>query len=312
MANINPSSHLNPNSGFGVQANQVGERFINKDGSYNLKKTGLPAWKTMSIYSYMQSIHWTKFLLIIICFYFCFNVMFTFGYILIGVDQLDGFEDTYFLHNVEECFYFSTQTFTTVGYGRLNPHGSGANILASLETMIGWLYFALVTGLFYGRATRPRAYLDFSQNAVFAPYRDGKGLMLRVVPYKANHHLTNAKAVVNLALLNLEKQEYEFYSLKLERSRIDSLSMNWTIVHPIDEESPFLNISPEDMEAADIEVSVQITGFDPVFSNTVLARTSYTFKEIIYNAKFVPMYHTSQDGKTTVLELDKLNEYVLL
>ena len=88
--------------------------------------------------------------------------------------------------------------------------------------------------------------------------------------------------------------------------------MNWTIVHPIDEESPFLNISPEDMEAADIEVSLQITGFDPVFSNTVLARTSYTFKEIIYNAKFVPMYHTSQDGKTTVLELDKLNEYVLL
>jgi len=250
MANINPSSHLNPNSGFGVQANQVGERFINKDGSYNLKKTGLPAWKTMSIYSYMQSIHWTKFLLIIICFYFCFNVLFTFG--------------------------------------------------------------SLVTGLFYGRATRPKAYLAFSQNAVFAPYRDGKGLMLRVVPYKANHHLTNAKAVVNLALLNIEKQEYEFYSLKLERSRIDSLSMNWTIVHPIYEESPFLNISPEDMEAADIEVSVQITGFDPVFSNTVLARTSYTFKEIIYNAKFVPMYHTSQDGKTTVLELDKLNEYVLL
>ena len=312
MANINPSSHLNPNSGFGVQANQVGERFINKDGSVNLKKTGLPAWKTKSVYSYMQSIHWAKFLLIIVTFYFCFNVLFTIGYVIIGVDQLDGFEDKNFLHNVEECFYFSTQTFTTVGYGRINPHGMGANILASFETMIGWLFFALVTGLFYGRATRPRAFLAFSQNAVFAPYRGGKGLMMRVVPFKDNHHLTNAKAVVNLSLLNTEKQEYEFYSLNLERSRIDSFTMNWTIVHPIDEESPFLNLSPEDLEAADIEIFVQITGFDPVFSNTVLARTSYTYKEIVQNAKFVPMYHTSEDGKTTILDLDKLNEFVLV
>ena len=312
MANINPSSHLNPNSGFGVQANQVGERFVNKDGSFNLKKTGLPAWKTKSIYSYMQGIHWSKFLLIILMFYFGFNVLFTFGYVLIGVNQLDGFEDKNFFHNIEECFYFSSQTFTTVGYGRINPHGTGANILAAFETMIGWLFFALVTGLFYGRATRPRAFLDFSENAVFAPYQGGKGLMMRVVPFKDNHHLTSAKAVVNVSLLNTEKQEYEFYALKLERARIDSLSMNWTIVHPIDEESPFLNISEEDMEAADIEVTVQITGFDPVFSNTVLARTSYTFKEIIHNAKFVPMYHTSPDGKTTVLELDKLNEYVVL
>jgi inward rectifier potassium channel len=312
MASINPSSHLNPNSGFGVQANQVGERFINKDGTFNIRRTGLPAWRIKSVYSYLQKIHWAKFLFIIIAFYFCFNVLFTFGYVLIGVDQLDGFEDKNFFHNIEECFYFSTQTFTTVGYGRINPHGTGANILASLETMIGWLFFALVTGLFYGRATRPRPYLEFSHNALFAPYRGGKALMFRVVPYKDNHHLTNAKAVVNVSLLNTEKQEYEFYSLDLERTRIDAFTMNWTIVHPINEHSPFLNLSPEDMEAADIEVSVQITGFDPVFSNTVMARSSYTFKEIIHNAKFAPMYHTSADGKTTIIELDKLNEYTLI
>lgn len=312
MAKIDPSLEKNPNSGFGVQANQVGERFINKDGSFNLRKTGVPRWETLSLYSYLQSVHWLKFLLIIIIFYVGINILFTIGYVMIGVEQLDGFEDRNFWHNVEESFYFSTQTFTTVGYGRINPHGTGANILASLETMLGWLFFALVTGLFYGRATRPRAFLKFSHHALFAPYRGGRGLMFRVVPYKDDHHLTNAKAVVNLSIINPEKQEYEFYTLKLERNSVDSFSMNWTIVHPIDEDSPFYHLTEQDIEAADVEVFVLISGFDHIFSNTVMARTSYTYKEIVHRAKFRPMFHTSPDGKTTVVELDKLDDYIVL
>ncbi len=310
MAQINPSLEKNPNSGFGIQANQVGERFINKDGSFNIKKSGAAKWETISLYSYMQRVHWFKFLLIILGCFFMINVLFTAGYVLMGVDQLDGFEDKDFVHNIEECFYFSAQTFTTVGYGRVNPHGTGANILASLESMFGWLFFALVTGLFYGRATRPKAFLRFSHNALFAPYRGGMGLMFRVVPYKDDHHLTNAKAVVNLSLINLEKQEYEFYTLNLERDQVDAFVMNWTIVHPIDEKSPFYNLSEQDMQAADVEVFVHISGFDAIFSNTVMARTSYTFNEFIHRAKFVPMFHTSDDGKTTMIDLDKLDTYM--
>jgi inward rectifier potassium channel len=178
--------------------------------------------------------------------------------------------------------------------------------------MVGWLFFALVTGLFYGRATRPKAYIDFSHNALIAPYRDGWALMFRTVPYKANHLLTNANAVVSLSLLNTEKQQYDFYTLSLERSHVDSFSMNWTIVHPIDADSPLLNLTAIDMEQADIELIIQITGFDQVFSNTVMARTSYTFHEIVHQARFTPMYHTTEDGTTTILELDKLNSYIKL
>ncbi|MFN5648749.1 MAG: hypothetical protein ACK458_14635, partial [Sphingobacteriales bacterium] len=88
MANINPSLEKNPNSGFGVQANQIGERFINKDGTFNITRTGLPRWETLSLYSYMQRVHWFKFLLIILASYFTLNVLFTLGYVLIGVEQL--------------------------------------------------------------------------------------------------------------------------------------------------------------------------------------------------------------------------------
>lgn len=172
------------------------------------------------------------------------------------------------------------------------------------------LSFALVTGLLYGRFTRPKAYLAFSERALISPYKNGIGLMFRMVPYKINHHLADARVVVNIAFMEMEeeKPQYKFYQLNLERSRIDTLNMNWTVVHPIDEESPLLNFNEEDMQRTDLELYVQVTGFDHIFSNIVIQRTSYTYKEIIWGAKFKPMYKESPDGNTTILELDKLNE----
>jgi inward rectifier potassium channel len=164
--------------------------------------------------------------------------------------------------------------------------------------------------MYYGRFTRPKAYLHFSHNALIAPFKGGKALMMRVVPYKNDHYLTNSNITVNAALL--KGSEYHFYSLQLERSHVDALSTNWTVVHPIDENSPLYNMNAQDFERSDLEVYVHIDGFDPVFSNTVIKRTSYTFNEIIHNARFKPMYHMSKDGSTTILELNKLNAFDVL
>jgi inward rectifier potassium channel len=49
-----------------------------------------------------------------------------------------------------------------------------------------------------------------------------------------------------------------------------------------------------------------------VYSSPVLQRTSYTYQEMKFNAKFIPMYRESDDGKTTILEMHKLNEIVEL
>lgn len=311
---VNPFSKTNPNTGFGVQANRLGGRFVNKDGSFNLKKYGLPLWKRLSIYSYLMELPVLSFLGVILVFYIVINLLFTGLYIAAGLDELQGYIETSDWGRMKEIFFFSTETFTTVGYGRINPVGLFAHIVAAVETLSGWLCFALVTGLLYGRFTRPQAYLVFSENALISPYKDGIGLMFRMVPYKMNHHLTDARVVVNIAFMEMEgdKQEFKFYQLNLERSRIDMLNMNWTVVHPIDEESPLLNFNLEDMHRSDLELYVQVTGFDHIFSNMVMQRTSYTYKEIIWGAKFKPMYHESEDGRTTILELDKLNDKELV
>lgn len=304
-------SSSNPDTGFGNQPGQFGGRFMNKDGSFNLKKTGASFFKRASFYSYLLEISWVKFIMLIILFYLVVNVLFTLGYFIIGEEELQGLLSRNYWSRVRELFYFSTQTFTTVGYGRINPVGDSADLLASIQAMSGWLFFALVTGLLYGRFTRPQAYIEYSENALIAPYNNGKALMFRLVPYKSNHHLSDVQVVVNLSYVFMKdgNPEYAFYKLGLERSRVDMFNMNWTVVHPIDDQSPLINFTKEDLEKSDVEILVQVSGFNPIFSNQVMQRTSYTYNEIIWGAKFKPMYHESEDGKTTILELNKLNHY---
>jgi inward rectifier potassium channel len=314
LSKINQKAKVNADTGFGVQGGLLGERFVRKDGSFNMIKQGWPLWKRISVYSYILRLSWPEFFGSILLFYFFVNILFTTMYCWAGFDQLTGILSTTTWGKIKEVFFFSTQTFTTVGYGRINPIHQTADIIASIQSMTGWLFFALVTGLLYGRFTQPKAYLAFTEKALVSPYRGGLGLMFRMVPYKEHHYLTDAKVVVNMAFAVMEegKPVYKFYELGLERARVDSLSTNWTVVHPIDNDSPIVNFTKEDMEAADLEVYVQVTGFDHIFSSTVIQRTSYTFAEIVWNAKFQPMYKESTNGQVTVVELDKLDLYKMV
>ena len=181
---INPFSRSTANTGFGVNANNYGGRFINKDGTFNLKKTGVPFWDRYSVYHNLLRMSGWKFILSIFAFYLCINLFYTLIYFAVGVKGLSGFVHGGTLSHFSEIFFFSTETFTTVGYGRVNPVGVGVNAVAAIESLSGLLSFAIVTGLIYGRFARPRAYLAFSDHAIIAPYKDKTALMFRVASYR--------------------------------------------------------------------------------------------------------------------------------
>lgn len=310
LRSINPFSKVNNDTGFGVNDN-YGGRFINRDGTFNIRKEGHSFWERFSVFHSMLNLPLWKFIVVIITFFIGANLFFTLIYLALGADQFVGLIADNRWKEIKEIYFFSTQTFTTVGYGRVNPLGDGANFVASIEAMCGFISFAIVTGLIYGRFAKPTSFLLFSEHAVIAPYKEGTGLMFRFASYKDNHTLTDVDIRVNAALQVQEngKSIYKFYDLTLERSKVDSLPMNWTVVHPIDDKSPLIGFTEEDIKNADLEVYVLIRGFDDVFSNFVLRRTSYTYNEIMFNRKFVPMYRESEDGKTTILELHKLNAH---
>ncbi|MEP6675707.1 MAG: ion channel [Ferruginibacter sp.] len=305
----NPFSKQNNDTGFSSSNTDLGGRFINKDGSYNLVKEGMPFWKRFSLFHDMLNLPLWKFISVILLFYFCINLIFTGIYFMIGTAQLQGVMQGDNWKSFKELFYFSTETFTTVGYGRVNPVGDAANIVSSIESLTGFLSLAIATGLIYGRFSKPRSYLAFSDHALISPFKNSTGLMFRFAAFKDKHSLTDLEIRVNAGLKLLEENEpvYKYFSLTLERTRVESMPMSWTVVHPIDENSPFNGFTEEDMKNADVELYVMLRGFDDVFSNYVQQRTSYTFSEIFFQRKFIPMYRESDDGKTTILELHKLN-----
>lgn len=311
---INPFVKSTNDTGFGTNATSQAGRFLNKDGSFNVVKKGAPLKERVSIYYNMLTMPRWEFILVVIIGFVFTNLLFSFFYLLLDEHELVGVVASTHAERFKEIFFFSAQTLTTVGYGRINPVGYAASVIASAEALTGFLLFAIATGLIYGRFSRPMAYINFSNNALISPYQNKTAVMFRFVSYKTNHTLTDVEVKVNLALTLVENEKpvFKFYQLPLERNRVDSLVMNWTVVHPIDEQSPLYGLTKEDLEAADAEIYVLVRGFDDIFSNTVLTRSSYTFREIIFNAKFSPMYHESEDNTTTILELNKLNDFVLL
>jgi inward rectifier potassium channel len=298
-------------SGFGTSSENSGGRFYNREtGSANVEKKGVSLLNRYSWYHTMLAMPGGRFIFMLLAIYILINILFACIYYLIGIEHLSGIQKGPALKNFTDVFFFSTQTFTTVGYGHISPVGFLASAISAFEAFLGLLSFALATGLFYGRFSKPQAFLRFSDNAVIAPYKDGMALMFRIAPYK-NNLLSEVEAKVNLAMQVEEndKRTNKFYTLQLEMSKINLLSLSWTVVHPIDEKSPLYNFSHADMTNANIEALVYIKAFDEVFSNTVIQRNSYIAPEIVWGAKFRIMYHPDADRKKTILQLNMLNEY---
>lgn len=294
-------------SGFGTNASG---RFINKDGLPNVRRKGINVFNRLSWYHTMLNLSTFRFLSYLVIGYILINVIFALIYYSIGVQHLTGIDKSDPINEFIDVFFFSSQTFTTVGYGRIAPVGFMASLVATFEAFLGLLAFAIATGLFYGRFSRPRAYLRFSDIAVISPFQEGTALMFRLAPYK-NNALTDADVIVSAAIEVIEDglPKSNFYRLETRLNKISTLALNWTVVHIINENSPFYGFSEDDFKNIDVEIIVQVRAFDEVFSNTVVQRSSYATGEIIYGAKFVPMYYPNKDNQSTILNLDKINEY---
>lgn len=308
LKKINSKAKAEKDSGFGTNASSYGGRFLNKNGKANIKKSGIGFMDSISWFHTLLNIPRWKFMVIVVFFYFFSNLLFATIYYTIGVEHLNGMTGITNWEKFGQAFFFSIQTFTTVGYGHISPSGFLTSLVAAIEALFGLLSFAIATGLFYGRFSKPQAHLKFSYNAVIAPYLEGTALMIRLSPFK-NTNFTDAEAKMTLGLVLDEKGKYvnKFYSLDLELSKVNALSLSWTLVHPITENSPLYNFSKEQYENINGEVLVYVKVYDDMYSTHVVKRASYTLNEIIYGAKFLPMFSRSEDDNKTILHLDKLN-----
>jgi len=306
------TNHINPAElGFGTFTTGNDQRMLDKDGRSNIKKIGLPLWRPFEVYQKLIVMSWGKFLLMVFLAFVFANFLFAWLYLGIGLKNLEGSSHQSFWAGYWDAFFFSAQTLSTVGYGRISPVGFMASALSAIESLTGLLIFALATGLLYGRFSRPEMKLIYSDIALISPYSNITGLMFKIANLRSTD-LIDVEVEVVLSRNELVNGKYSrrFYPVPLERKRLSILSMTWTLVHPIDEESPLYNVSYEDLARSNFEVLVLIKAYDPTFSQTIHSRSSYMYNEIIFNAKFKPTIRNDADGRI-VVDLNCLSRYEL-
>jgi inward rectifier potassium channel len=282
-------------------------RIINQDGKFNVHRRGT-TWRDIHPYLHLVNMSWPGFLTTLFVGYAVINTLFAAAYFALGPDQLAGADAPTAMGRFLNGFFFSSHTLSTVGYGNISPKGMAGNVVATFEALVGVLGFAVATGLLFGRVSRPSARIGFSENLLVSPYQEATSLQFRLVNRRANS-LMELEAKVMLMTVEPRdgKMQRNYQLLRLERPQVLFLPLSWTVVHPIDEESPLWGKTSEDFAKLQAEVLILIKGYDDTFSQTVLARHSYRHDEILWNRRFAPAFFVDDEG-ALVLELKKVGE----
>lgn len=295
--------------GFGTKLNDAHSRLINKDGTFNIRRVNESLRARLNLYNRLITMSWSQFLAWVLVFYLVTNLLFAAVYLLAGADNLKGTTDQAFYGPFWKAFFFSAQTLTTVGYGHVAPASFLTSSIAAFESLIGLMSFALATGLLYGRFSRPKADIRFSKQAVFAPYLDINGWMFRVINARSNQ-LIDVQVEVSLSRVETKPdgtRHRRYYNLELERAKVNFFPTNWTLVHPITDESPLYGCTADDLEESDAEFLILLRAMDDTFAQAVQTRYSYRYDEVLWGQKFQPMFDGAQKGVVT-LDLDKLDD----
>jgi inward rectifier potassium channel len=282
-------------------------RAINKDGTFNIRRRG-GTWRDIHPYLKLVNIGWASFFATIFAGYLIVNTLFAVSYYLLGPGHLQGAAAPTEWGRFLNSFFFSAHTLSTVGYGSISPKTVQANVIAAMESLVGVLGFAVATGLLFGRISRPSARIGFSEEMLIAPYQDATGLQFRVVNRRTND-LMELEAQVMLMTVETKDgvAQRQYRRLKLERDQVLFLALTWTIVHPIDSESPLWGLTAEEVKRLQAEVMIVIKAYDDTFSQTVLSRYSYRYDEIQWNKRFVPAFTVDPRGDL-ILEVQRVGE----
>ncbi len=306
MAIFNGKKYNETEIGFGSKNYRDSVRFFNSDGSVNVWRTGLGKLNNIDIYHWLIKISLKNFIFLVITFYAIINIFFASIYFLLGANQFGGITSVSALDQYLDLIYFSSQTITTVGYGHVYPMGHIASIIASIQSLLGLLIFAIITGVLFGRFSRPKDTLLYSNHILIAPYRQIKGLMFRVANKKQFELIENEAKVV-MTTKNPENNKREFYTLNLEIDRVNFLALSWTIVHPIDDKSPLFGLSIDELNKRDVEIIILIKGVNDTFSSSVYSRHSYKSSQFKENVRFIPLKQDVDNRGKVVVSVNDIH-----
>ncbi|MBI1809081.1 MAG: hypothetical protein HYR75_04225 [Gemmatimonadetes bacterium] len=300
--------------GFGsVVATDSEQRLLNKDGTFNVRRRGIGWLESQSFYHLALSMSWPKFLWACGVWYLGLNVLFATAFALCGPGALVGTGAREMGGVAWRAFFFSVETFATIGYGEISPVGLVPHAVMVLESFVALLSQALITGLLFARFSRPTAALAFSHNLLVAPFRGRRALMFRIANKRENQ-LIDLEARVTCSWVERGPTGIgrKFQQLTLDRARVLFFPLAWTIVHPITEESPLFGLTDADLRGRNFEFLIVVSGVDETFSQQVHARTSYRPEEVAWGAKFRNIFRPPDAHGSLSVDVGRIDEYDLV
>lgn len=269
----------------------------------NVKKIGTHTGLTQDLYHSLLVVTWRKFFL----FYFLFFVFFNLIFAIIYSSVVDGVSGVH--QNLWHAFCFSVQTFSTVGYGVFAPQTDGAHFVVVIEAILSVFVTAVLTGLIFAKFSRPSAKFLFSDKMLINNFDGQRTMMLRIGNLRSN--LVAEAQVRMVALKSFVTKEGETIrrqiDLKLVRSSSLFFALTWTVMHVIDETSPFFGLSSQDIIDQNIEVGVSVIGYDSTFSQSVHANALYSSDEIIFDRYFADVM-SMKNNRVTTLDYTRFND----
>src|ERR1700694_1043845 len=282
----------NRDLGFGSVLSQEQKlRLLNRDGTFNVYRTRKSPLRSLLTYHGLLSMPAPAFVALVVAVYLMLNMAFAAAYVLCGPGALRGSSAP---GSFWQAFFFSVHTFATIGYGNVVPVGLAANLVVTLESIVGLLCFALATGLVYARFARPTAHIIYSEKAIIAPYRGRTAFEFRIINGRRNQ-LINLEATITFTRFEEKNgtMQRQYYRLPLERPGVTFFPLAWTIVHPITESSPLFGCDQQALLRSHAEFLILLAGTDEVFAQVVHSRSSYAAEEVLWGFKFAKLF---QDG----------------
>lgn len=278
-------------------------RFLERDGQFNVLRRGMPRAFWYDLYHWLVTLKWRWFLILVALVYMGVNAAFACLY-MIGGEHLHGAQAGSFW----DAFFFSVQTFSTIGYGGISPKTSWANAIVAFEALCGMAITAMVTGLTFSKFSLPSARVVFSERAVIRDFDGKRVLMFRMANIRGNQIVDARLHMLLVRTTYMDNGEIfrTMTDLSLRRHHSSMFVLSWSAIHDLDEQSPLWGLSEAQWANDEIEIVIALTGTDGTFGQMIQARKSYTINEVAFDHRFANIM--GRDDGRVLLDMSRFHE----
>jgi inward rectifier potassium channel len=287
-----------------VARKQVVQPFFDARGRLLIERRGLQAPSlTNDAYHFLRTASWSRIVLLFLALFLginmCFALVMWFGGAKIA--NASGFADYY---------WFSVQTFGTIGYGGLMPADTLANAVVTVESFSGMAFTALATGIFFARFATTSARIIFSRVAVIHEF-DGKPMLMFRMANARSTMIVEATVRMYLSrdeVLASGERLRRIYDLELRRNVSPTFALSWTVYHVLDETSPLHGLTASSLASSSATLIVTFQGIDDRLASTIHTRYTYDSSDLVFDRRFVDIIRFDPDTGVRYLDLDQLHD----